>query len=194
MDDPSVGDPLRELAAQLDITPSPEFSARVRARVEAGPGRAWRWHPWVIGSVATGMAIIVVSGLSVFRASSKPTTSIATVRQAEPPSLPVPMGRVSPMTSAEDQPVPSAVRRVADSDYDSTPAVVRHGNVLVPPDQAVALRTLLVGIRSGRVNVPRETRAPVDADGLLLAPDPIRIPLIHIEPIPALFDDDSQER
>ena len=194
MDDPSAGDPLKELAAELDISPSPGLSARVRAQVEAEPGLARRWHPWAVGSVAAGLAIVAMSGASLYRTSLKPPASRAAVRQVERPSVPVPREPVSPGPAVQGQPMPSGVQRVADADHASTPAIVRHGDVLVPPDQAIALGMLLGGIRSGRVNVPRETRAPVDADGLLLAPEPIRIPLIHIEPIPALLDDNSQER
>ena len=53
--------------------------------------------------------------------------------------------------------------------------------VLVPPDQAIALRSILAAMRTGRSLVPPAAVVTLDADGRLPAPAQIDIPEIIIE-------------
>jgi hypothetical protein len=196
MHEEPVDGALNDLSAALSVGPSPEFGAKVRRRVSGQPGVGWRWNPWAgwtIGALATAVAAVGIIVFGIFRAGPKPLGSEATAPPASIPSL-APASANSGRSVA-DVPVVRVVTARASRTRDiPMPAAVWHGDVLVPPDQAIALRRLLVEIRLGRIRVPGETRAPVDADGLLLAPAPVHIPLIHIEPISASSDDDAQER
>jgi hypothetical protein len=198
MHDESLDDALADLRAALDVEPSPEIAAKVRQRVGGQPGVGWRWNPWArwtIGAVATALPAVGLIVFGMFRAGPKLLVSEATApRPLIAPLTPAPVNSAGAGSSADVREVHVITARASRANDTPMLTVVRHGDVLVPPDQAIALRQLLFEIRSGRIRVPGETRAPVDADGLLLAPEPVHIPLIHIEPISALSDDDAQER
>ena len=49
----------RELSQLLAVSPSPEFAARVRARLEQQPARALVWRPWLLASGAVVAAVLV---------------------------------------------------------------------------------------------------------------------------------------
>jgi len=81
IDHVEMDDVLRELRAELDVTPSPEFAAKVRARVaETAASRALRWAPqWAMWGALAATA----AGVIAF-ASTRTTGTIA------PPAVSVP--------------------------------------------------------------------------------------------------------
>jgi hypothetical protein len=66
-------DPLdREIDALLDVEPSPDFVARVRAAVDARPSAGWGWSAaWRWMAVAASV-VVLVSVLSLWRAQVVP--------------------------------------------------------------------------------------------------------------------------
>jgi len=56
----------RELSQVLAVEPSPEFAARVRARIEQQPAPAFGWSRWAIASFAAA-AVIFVTVVAVTR-------------------------------------------------------------------------------------------------------------------------------
>ncbi len=180
-------DPFRELESALSITPSPEFTARIRQRV-AGQERVswWGRFGWVSVATATAAAIVVVA-IAVWPGARRdriaPEGAIASISSPTSTS-----SRVSlPAFHAESAATVPALR------VQSTPGVapahvfaakaLHTVEVMVPDDERLALNHLLLALRAGRATVP----APVtmeDADGQLLAPPPIDIPLMkEIEPL-----------
>jgi hypothetical protein len=112
------------------------------------------------------------------------STLIVLRRASEPPAPVVATSAPTPVGTVEAR-VPEAIPTRA------RPAVVvavarsREPEVLVPPDEGIALRKLLVAVREGRAIVPAQGSRPAeDADGHMLEPTPIDIPSIKIELLP----------
>jgi len=179
--------PLAQLDAALRVAPSPAAAARVRERVRQEPVRASHgWWSVAAASVAVVAVGIATSTLLVSRREVTPSVAaVATV-----PSTPVAASAPAPFETAPVRVLPNVAGRTAHA-APPPPAVVlaparpRELEVLVPPDEGIALRKLLMAVRDGRAVVPAPgVRAMEAADGHLLEPTPIEIPLIKIELLP----------
>jgi hypothetical protein len=179
----SVDDALNELAAALDVEPSAQLAARVRTQVGPLAVRDRRWRTVALAAAFAGIATAAASIVSWSPYAWQRARLEVPARRATGHDVRLSLPR--PTLSGSGAHATKLVIRPREE--------ARQDGVLVPPDQARALRALLVGIRAGRVSVPSQRPAPVDIDGLLLAPEPLRIPLIEIEPIPASPADDSKE-
>jgi hypothetical protein len=135
-------DPLdRELTSLLSIEPSPEFRAKVRARV-AGERIARPWHfQWRVAAV--GAAAVVVASLVIMRVTptrpSRPAAQLVEKGPAAsvPPVLPVPNDRpqMAPVVAlAVRQPAPPTNR----------------AEVLIDVSARRGLRQLSALVRDGR--------------------------------------------
>jgi hypothetical protein len=193
-------DPLKELEAALLVAPSPEFAARVRERVRRDEPATSSWGWWRLAAAGVVMALIGVASLTMWRRESKPPAAMVAatgptvaIEQAAP---------VAPVTKQENDSVASALVSTKPISRTHTPAaraiavhastVSREPEVLVPPDEGIAIRRLLLAIREGWATVPPPgLRVMEDVDGHLLEPAPIDIPLIKIEPLPGTPAPDS---
>ena len=187
----------RELAAALDVEPSPGFLARVRTRIAAGaaPRRtAWLapWMPWaaaavlVILAVSTGMWQVRVdeSPAAPLAVEPAPMVHSASAGSVQEPlaveQLPAPAGLQVPVpargqarTAGERTASGAAAIPTASA---LTPAVAGppFADVLVPPERLRAFERLVEAVERGR--------APA------LAPDldpenPFGIEPIAVEPL-----------
>jgi hypothetical protein len=90
MSDVEMDDVLKQLRTELDIVPSPEFAAKVRAQVAETPAasRVGQWAMW--GALAaTAAAVIAVA--TTMRTGAPPTVAVpTTVTQAAAPPVVVP--------------------------------------------------------------------------------------------------------
>jgi hypothetical protein len=164
---------LQDLEAVLAIEPSASFSARVRAQVSQSSKRPWPSGGWQLAAGGVVGAIVIASVL-VWRAPHEsPSTSGLPAARVGTPSVP---------QIASPAPVPEqtayAPNRVA-----RTGIHAREAEVLVPPDEAIALSRLVLALREGRTHVPPMTEVPLDADGRLPLPAAIEVPPITIEPL-----------
>lgn len=75
----------------------------------------------------------------------------------------------------------------------SAPETVLAG-ALVPDDQRVALMRLLGALRAGRATVPSTVGATFDADGALVAPAPVVVAPLRIDPLPIPDPEGEPER
>jgi hypothetical protein len=102
---------------------------------------------------------------------------VVAVAPTGPASMPRPVAPAAAKATAQGAtPRPAAVLG---------PARAREPEVLVPPDEGIALRKLLIAVREGRATVPAPGAGPAeDADGHMLEPAPIDIPSIKIELLP----------
>jgi hypothetical protein len=159
----------RELASALSIEPSPEFRARVRARIEREPApRAWYLQWRVVGAGVAALLVAATVGLIMSRTTVTNTAStrdpIAVVR-SDHPTL-----RVADSTTAQPRIAVPAVRR-------QSPRVNRV-EVLVAPEEVRALRVLADLVREGRTQFVFADEAPSPVKEIVVAP-------IVIEPIDA---------
>jgi hypothetical protein len=183
-------DPLiDELRAALDVAPSAEFAARVRRAVDA-----WRPRVWWRVAAGTAFAATALAGELIFlpgpvRHQAPQDTASASSRQA---SIPAPVGSsgVTAASARMDAVVTGRHRKTVSVARDaSAAATVDHDGpkpdleVLVPKDEGMALSRLMAALRAHTALVPPATRPAEDADGLLLAPDPVAIPALSIAPL-----------
>jgi hypothetical protein len=188
MRDEHLDDALRDLRTELNVTPSPEFAAKVRERIEAQPATA-RWGLWAWTGVAATCVAAVIA-VAMWRAAhpapvtQKPVASVAQSVQAPEPAAAVtppaaePVAPKRPATPAE--PTVRVARERAEPE------------VLVPPDQLNAIRRLMAAVRKGALASAPAAPTLIDPDtGELIPPKPIEIPLITIEPLPGLPDGKS---
>jgi hypothetical protein len=162
----------RQIEAALGSDPSPEFRARVRARVARERIREgsrvpllWRW-----AFAACATVIVAVVGLSVVRGPA--TTVPEQVTIAPPESVP---GAVAPVTPPHTPvaPAPVAVARVSRSRHAAAPA---RREVLISKDDAEALRQLIA--------VAARQTEPLRLPDLVPAEEPLpAIGEIVLEPI-----------
>lgn len=176
----------RELKAALSVSPSPDFEARVRQRIDLD-------RPVRMGGVARGLktaglpiAASVVIAAGLFYALNRtpvvvaPPATSPVVAQAEPPSAPVPAS--PPMTKPVDR--PQAARR-------SPMAAARRAEpeVILPVNQMEAVRRLADAVNEGRIVLT----AP--AEGSVEPPVEVVVPPLVVEPLPVpALDPDAGAR
>jgi hypothetical protein len=184
MMDETLNDPLKQLEGQLDVTPSPEFAAKVRMRVAGEPirdGSTVLW--WAVASSGLAAAVLVIILWPAQVVAPIPTASNVPAFEIRPPAVEA----IPPVVSAPARPMrPISTAKAIEREE---PAVVQYGNVLVPGDQAMALDMLLAGVRSGRVAVPAGPAPLVE----LPAWKDIQITPVQLEPLLDLMDTEGDE-
>jgi hypothetical protein len=149
----------RELTAVLRVEPSPEFAARVRARIATEPGPA-RWRMPRLALAAAGVAIAV---LAVNVISSRPEST----RPAGAPMLPhQSFAAIAPLAVA---PPSIAPRRASRGERYVMPS-----DVQVSTSEMLALRRLF----SGEIVAPPAGELPVEVVIAPIALDAISMPAI----------------
>jgi len=195
MNDQAIDRALREA---LDVSPSPDFVARVRMRVAYEPVPRSLWSRWTVWTpVAAGALVaaaivvaIVVGSLDRVRHEPDGTTSanapaatdvplpVPRVREATPDATDVAPLRLAPLPVASGR-SPTAASHVA-SGFSRT---ARGPDVLVPPGELAAMRRLLTSVRDRRIDLmPVLGQAPDAGADLRPSPD-IAIPPITVEPL-----------
>jgi hypothetical protein len=147
-----------EIARALAIDPSPEFLAKVRARVSRAPEpQGWRaaWMP----AAAAAAAAVLIAAFSLRRPAVEPETG-ANVPAIAATALALPLAQVMPARPlslrAPERQVAAAIAREVPAE--SSLAL----QVLVPRGERIALRRLIGGIRQGVVDPRRIVETPFD--------------------------------
>ena len=173
-------DVLRELEAALDVSPSPQFEARVRERVRATSRGVppWTWPAAVAVAATVVLAVMLVPSrpMSPSRVVVRPETTTATtvVRQAGPVSKSTPRVEKTErtMVARRARPATTVNRDVA-------------LHVVVPQGQMTAIQRLVAEVAAGRVVVGPE-RPPLpsvlEISALDIAP-PIEFDVIRFRPL-----------
>jgi hypothetical protein len=195
MNDEHTDNTFRALQAELTVTPSPEFAAKVRARVAIEPVRRW-FGVWQVATVTVAIASLAVAVVMWPRGSGSRdiarSRDIATAGQA-PGAAASTIPRTSPI---DDAPAPGA----SQPGQRRLPAAVRTAasrvpEVLVPSDQRIALAQLLVAMRDRGTQVPALVAGEIDVEGRLPAPAAISVAPITITPLgPPIPGGGSRER
>jgi hypothetical protein len=168
----------RQLAALLDVRPSPDLVARLRTRIDADPlasrstWRRWAWVPATAAIIA--VAVVIFRGMP----ATAPERRVATIATAPSPAA-------VPQDSQKLPPVPPVVEPPSVG-RSARPARTRPGGrepaVLVSPREADGVRYLLRVIRDGRLDASTWPEvSPVDVAITGLAP-------IEIEPLMAAWE------
>jgi hypothetical protein len=169
-------DVLKDLEAALAVTPSPEFTEGVRARIRGESARRRVWPVWSMAALAAAAAIVMAFSTWP-RREAVPSAVAVTVAHAPEPIISAPPAAV-PAVDARPA-VASATPRAAHALVRSAAAP----EVLVPRDQALALQALVVGLSNGTIDAESLATLPPDAS-VPLAPTPkIEIVPIVIPPI-----------
>jgi hypothetical protein len=168
-------DPLKDLEAALAVEPSPAFAARVRARV-TGPRNRRAWLGWQ-GLAAAAIVALAVVGAGLWRASISDVRTLRTVAVvAEVPAASgVASAAVVAKSIASVKVLPVATSRPSAGHAPSP-------EVLVPPDQAIAVNRFLAGLRELKT-ARLAAEAPVVVLEELPQITPVRIEPIRIDPL-----------
>ncbi|MEO8483347.1 MAG: hypothetical protein ABI634_14130 [Acidobacteriota bacterium] len=164
-------DELRELMA---VEPTPGFEARVRNEVTRRAVRPTR--PWWLAAAATCAVLVAIVATRMQPPSESARRSTKTAPIASP---------ATPAPGVSEKPAITPVRvRLGRIAVKALPQRVEP-EVLVPPDQAIALRKLMVAVREGRVVL-----APVGNTDAPVVVEPLpEISPVKVEELPGASGD-----
>lgn len=170
----------REIEATLAVDPSPEFLAKVRARVaeeETPAGWPLRWY-WVAGTTTAVAALLAIyasrSPEPAVSQEPEPLAAVQPYAEAELPALPAP-------EIAERRPAPAPAR----------PVRPRAPEVLISEEEKIGFQLLLASLSKQKDVKPiAEALASVETSG----PPWLTIDPVVIEPFPqfAVSEGDAQ--
>jgi hypothetical protein len=178
-------DVLRELEAALDVSPSPDFVARVRERVKTQSMGVPRWT-WPAG-VAVAATVVLAVMLVPSRQVAPPQPEFAR------PEAPAPVAPAPEVRRDGESSRPSVEARPTTTDARTRRAFVpvRSGvespAIVVPAGQMAAIQRLMHEVAAGRVVMGPERPAPpavLQISALDAAP-PIEFDTIKFTPLSA---------
>lgn len=160
---------LRALRAELSVAPSPDFQARVRARV-ARPRAARRWG-WIVPALAAAVLLIAaIVWMSTPRSERRPTVA------AETPTPPTVAVEPDPPSAPADPVLPprrAVARAVARGIEPIRP--------IVPPGEELRLARYVASVRQRPFEA--DTLPESDPRELLADPAPIEIAPLKTAPL-----------
>jgi hypothetical protein len=178
----------RELRAALALTPSADFEARVLDRIARRVSRPQWWKDYV--PLAAAAALVIVTSIAAAIVYLVPQDSLD-VPDVAAPSFGVlrPPAPPSPVVLSPFAPRPVAHRRrQLGSGVTASSGAAAEPEVIVPPDQANAIRRLVRALSDG--SLPPESLPEQPAAG---APDPLAVRRLTVAPIP-VASAEPQER
>jgi len=166
-----------DLERLLSIEPSPEFAAKVRARIAAEPPvRSWNWGRLLVPVAAAAVVVIVltVSGTWHLRGPEQP---VATARQNDivlNPEKPTETPAVVTIKAVAD--AGSKVRRV--------PVPEEKPEIIIDPAIGDAIRRLALASRSSVLDGSKgeSIAAPDSAADTLPIAEPLNVPELVLKP------------
>ena len=169
----------REIEAALAVDPSPEFVAKVRARVanEAAPASWWQLRWPVLASVITA-AVVVFSTAALLWGPSTPEQ--VTARRGNDIAL------TAPPVNAEvgGEPTRTPRVRVAPTTTPRPSSGPRQPDVLISADEQRAFAMLVAAVQEGRFQ--RAVAASGNATDTPDTPMDITVAPLVIEPLPQI--------
>jgi hypothetical protein len=179
----------QELRAALDVAPSPEFVARVRARVSDDvPATHWLRWPWVAAATAAvgaAAAVLVTIGMLSGPEAPEPVTSLHRAAAVTPPRpVAVPSEVVPPRSTERPRRRAGVVTaRVLEPVPAATGVTRRFPEVLLSADEQRLIQML---VRMGRADDAAEAERE-QAQTASSAPLPaLDIRVIEVDPLPQL--------
>ena len=175
----------REIQAALTVDPSPQFVARVRARIASEPARAASWLSWKLVASGAMAALIVIAfvlmrpGEQTFNARPEPVEGRARgTLQSRPRSATTTAATTQPRR-AETPKARTLTRRAGAPQARRRP----EPELLLDPAETRALRRLIAGTRDGSLDLSPALRATTPTAMDLAPIDAIVIAPLTIDPL-----------
>jgi len=161
----------REISALLNVDPSPEFTAKVRRKIEDAPAPAWRfgWTVFAAGAMAAAIVLAVVI-------SSPPDQEVI----APEPTQPLP--NISMITNVPE--VKPAIKTPAPSSL--KPAVAKEPEFFISPGEAAAIQRLLRVGSIAQVELPVVTIEAQPLPETRLTPTTLNVLVPNEPPMPVV--------
>jgi hypothetical protein len=188
MNDQSIDRALREA---LDVSPSPDFVARVRTRIANEPASRSVWSRWAVWTPVAAGALAAAIALAVWVAKPArevrlPAPSVAegkpdTTAATNVPRQPVPTVRLKPDTTIVTKiPVVSAFPSLALGTSRRTVVARKEPEILISQSESAALRRLIARASEAQIVVNDSPLSASDS-----GPDPSAAvqPLPEIQPL-----------
>jgi len=175
----------REIAAALAVEPSPEFRARVRARVATDEIHVawWRSPTWAGFSIAMVMVGIIAGWIGWNRPAVVDAPRVSTGTAVETTPTPIAGGSAPPVVRLERLDARQTARR--ESPVAPRRAQASRREVIVSPDDASALRHLVTAIATRQLDA--SDIPPLGTESAPLPPiDEIVLEPIKLSPITGL--------
>jgi hypothetical protein len=166
-----------DLERLLSIEPSPEFAAKVRARIAAEPPvRSWNWGRLLVPVAAAAVVVIVLTVLGTWHLRG-PEQPVATARQNDivlNPEKPTETPAVVTIKAVAD--AGSKVRRV--------PVPEEKPEIIIDPAIGDAIRRLALASRSTPLDGSKgeSIAAPDSATDTLPIAEPLNVPELVLKP------------
>jgi len=171
----------RELQDLLAIEPAPEFTARVRARIEddAQPGGWFTWPRLAMG--AGSIAVLTVAAVVLVPSARNAPSAIAPAMAST--QTPTPAVTPQPVVRSDQQ--PSTPPAVARSEHATIARVARNRDpeVIMPTEERRGMRRLLAMASQGDQAVVALLTVPNSSPESPLGTPPIVIQPLTIEPL-----------
>jgi hypothetical protein len=172
----------REIQDLLAIDPAPEFTARVRARIE-DEAESKPWFTWSRVAVAAGsVAALAVAAVMSVPSTQTPPSAIAPAMAQTQTAIPA----VTPQPIARGEQPPSTATAVARVKHAAITRIARHRDpeVIMPTEELRGMRRLLAMANQGDQAVVALLTVPnSSAETPLGTPPPIVIQPLTIEPL-----------
>ncbi len=174
----------RDLADALRVEPSVEFQARVRQRINEDQGSGFsrivgsvpRWR-LALGAASLVVVAAVVTTIALRTGTSRPQVPPHAAPSASTQALVAPVERQqTPVSRAAPGSVAAAAEHRTARHRPTSNTVVREPEVLVPPDQRVAIGRLLEMIRAGKID--ERTFLPTAQEDVAGAPARVVAPIV----------------
>jgi hypothetical protein len=174
LDERMVAEAEADLQQLLSIAPSPEFAARVSARIdEHRPSRVTRWG-WIGLAIATAAALIVTAVLRT-NGSSSAAQNVEIVRRSDTP-LPVEHQLTPVITPARGVAVHKQSTR--------TVKVTASPEVIIDAAMTAAIQRLAVGARNTILDASNGESIAADAHAAALPiAEPLKVPELVLSPV-----------
>ena len=177
--DEAVGD---EIARALAVDPSPEFLARVRTQIANEPHpRVWRMS-WMLSTFAL-VAAAVVFAMMIERRDGVPALATAPLASRAVGGHATMLPYVGSGFSRTSNGPAKAGRHVRIDSKVGPPEGGPHVEVLLDPRETQALRALIAGVRTNRVDLSSLLRPGAPGPMELPPVDDLVIALLAIEPL-----------
>ena len=176
------------LRTGLSAAPSPEFPARVAARLRETERR--RWRPVWVAAMAAAVAVALIAGWIARRPRGEETagprqaaTSPETRPRADVPRVTPSAPSAGASAPSVTRPRAAAARVTAGTPRRAAATIATEPLVLVPPGQEEALRRFASNLGRGTQPVPPLLIAGTSVEGAVEPPPLLEIAAVSVEPL-----------